>query len=103
VDDLDRLLLVLFVSIEAKQQTRECKKTTHKFLAQNAGRVLDLLADDVEILADVVRPLVRRLVEEDAFDVDAVAGGLVVFRPAAVTVTSSKTCSTDRLQYCMRT
>jgi len=55
---------------------------TYEFLAQNARRVLDLLADEVKILADIVRVLVRGLVKEDAFHVDAVAR--VVFRPAAV-------------------
>jgi hypothetical protein len=52
-------------------------RKTHEFLAQDTRGVFDLLADQVEVLADVVRVLVWGLVEEDAFDVDAVA--LVVF------------------------
>jgi hypothetical protein len=57
-------------------------RKTHEFLAQDTRGVFDLLADQVEVIADVVRVLVWGLVEEDAFDVDAVA--LVVFWPAAV-------------------
>ena len=57
-------------------------KRTHEFLAKDTRRVFDLFADKVEVLAHVVRPLIRGLVEKDAFDVDAIAA--VVFRPAAV-------------------
>jgi hypothetical protein len=57
-------------------------RRTHEFLAKDTRRVFDLFADKVEVLAHVVRPLIRGLVEKDAFDVDAIAA--VVFRPAAV-------------------
>jgi hypothetical protein len=70
--------------LQPRRTSNREHKRTHEFLAQDAGRVLDLFADHVEVLADVVRPLVRSLIKEDAFDVNAVAGGLVVFRPAAV-------------------
>lgn len=70
--------------LQPRRTSNREHKRTHEFLAQDTGRVLDLFADHVEVLADIVRPLVRSLIKEDAFDVNAVAGGLVVFRPAAV-------------------
>ena len=55
---------------------------TYKFLAQDTGRFLDFLAHGVEVLANIRGVLVRRFVQEDALDVDAVA--LVILRPAGV-------------------
>ena len=55
---------------------------TYKFLAQDTGRFLDFLAHGVEVLANIRGVLVRRFVQEDALDVDAVA--LVILRPAGI-------------------
>ena len=46
---------------------------TYKFLAQDTGRFLDFLAHGVQVLANIRGVLVRRFVQEDALDVDAVA------------------------------
>ena len=51
-------------------------------MAQDTGRFLDFLAHGVEVLANIRGVLVRRFVQEDALDVDAVA--LVVLRPAGI-------------------
>ena len=51
-------------------------------MAQDTGRFLDFGAHGIEVLSNVGGVLVRRFVQEDALDVDAVA--LVVLRPAGV-------------------
>ena len=51
-------------------------------MAQDTGRFLDFRAHSIEVLSNVGGVLVRRFVQEDALDVDAVA--LVILRPAGV-------------------
>ena len=51
-------------------------------MAQDTGRFLDFRAHSIEVLSNVGGVLVRRFVQEDALDVDAVA--LVVLRPAGI-------------------
>ena len=51
-------------------------------MAQDTGRFLDFGAHGIEVLSNVGGVLVRRFVQEDALDVDAVA--LVVLRPAGI-------------------
>ena len=51
-------------------------------MAKDTGRFLDFFAHGVEVLSNVGGVLVRRFVQENALDVDAVA--LVVLRPAGV-------------------
>ena len=51
-------------------------------MAQDTGRFLDFGAHGIEVLSNVGGVLVRRFVQEDALDVDAVA--LVILRPAGV-------------------
>jgi hypothetical protein len=55
---------------------------TYKFLAKDTRCCLDFLAHGVKILANFSRVLIRRFIQEDAPDVDAVA--LVILRPSGV-------------------